>query len=253
MHFTHAIARLPALSCGQGQTTSNLGAPDPQKTRAQFNAYVETLLQLGLSVSILPAQPDFPDAHFVEDTAVVTPEFAVITHPGAPSRRGEVASIAPELARFRTLARMSADGHMDGGDVLMVGKRFFVGVTTRTDEAGIGEFARIVEPYGYRVDAIEVSAGLHLKSIVNYVGRNTLLLNADSVGDPAFADFDHMVVSDAEEYAGNTLWINDTLITPDGYPDIHRQLEKLGLPIIKLDTSEFKKMDGGLTCLSLRF
>ncbi|MGO2438627.1 N(G),N(G)-dimethylarginine dimethylaminohydrolase [Serratia quinivorans] len=253
MHFTQAIARLPADSCASGQTTAQLGAPDIATTGRQFLAYVDTLLRLGLKVTVLPAAPAFPDAHFVEDTAVVMPELAVITHPGAPSRQGEVATIAPLFEGERPVVRMSQRGHLDGGDVLLVDRQFFVGLTSRTDEAGIGEFSAAVEPYGYRVTAIEVSAGLHLKSIVNYVGRNTLLLTENYQHHPAFSDFNSIVIPEAESYAGNTLWINDTLITPQGYPQTLAQIEKLGMPIVQLDTSEFKKMDGGLTCLSLRF
>ncbi|WP_329911856.1 amidinotransferase [Serratia quinivorans] len=253
MHFTQAIARLPADSCASGQTTAQLGAPDIAVTGHQFLAYVDTLLRLGLKVTVLPAAPVFPDAHFVEDTAVVMPELAVITHPGAPSRQGEVATIAPLFEGERPVVRMSQRGHLDGGDVLLVDRQFFVGLTSRTDEAGIGEFAAAVEPYGYRVTAIEVSAGLHLKSIVNYVGRNTLLLTEDYQHHAAFSGFNSIVIPEAESYAGNTLWINDTLITPQGYPQTLAQIEKLGMPIVQLDTSEFKKMDGGLTCLSLRF
>jgi dimethylargininase len=253
MHFTQAIARLPADTCGAGQTTAQLGAPDVAESSRQFLAYVNALLQLGLKVTVLPAAPAFPDAHFVEDTAVVMPELAVITHPGAPSRQGEVETIAPVLAGFRPLVQMSSRGHLDGGDVLLVDRQFFIGLTTRTDEAGIREFAAAVEPHGYRVTAIEVSAGLHLKSIVNYVGRNTLLLTEDYQQHPAFAAFNIVVIPEEESYAGNTLWINDTLLTPQGYPYTLAQLEKLGMPIVPLDTSEFKKMDGGLTCLSLRF
>ncbi|CAI1178445.1 dimethylarginine dimethylaminohydrolase family protein [Serratia grimesii] len=253
MHFTQAIARLPADSCASGQTTAQLGAPDIVTTGQQFLAYVDTLLRLGLKVTVLPAAPVFPDAHFVEDTAVVMPELAVITHPGAPSRQGEVDTIAPLFDGERPVVRMSARGHLDGGDVLLVDRQFFVGLTSRTDEVGIGEFAAAVEPHGYRVTAIEVSAGLHLKSIVNYVGRNTLLLTEAYQHHPAFSAFNSIVIPEAESYAGNTLWINDTLITPKGYPQTLAQIEKLGMPIVQLDTSEFKKMDGGLTCLSLRF
>ncbi|CNI03506.1 putative hydrolase [Yersinia massiliensis] len=252
MHFTQAIARLPADTCGHGQTTSKLGAPDVAVTGQQFLAYVDTLLRLGLKVTILPAAPAYPDAHFVEDTAVVMPELAVITHPGAPSRQGEVDTIEP-LFTDRPVFRMSNNGHLDGGDVLLVGKQFFIGLTSRTDQVGITEFTGAVEQYGYSVTAIEVSAGLHLKSIVNYVGRNTLLLTEDYQHHPAFASFNTIVIPEAESYAGNTLWINDTLITPQGYPYTLAQIEKLGMPIIQLNTSEFKKMDGGLTCLSLRF
>jgi dimethylargininase len=261
MRYSNAILRMPADSCGNGLTTATLGAPDPQKTREQFNQYVQILSDLGLTVTVLPANAAFPDGHFVEDTAVVTPEFAIITHPGAISREGEVDTIAPVLARYRHLERLDAadtvgndvQARMDGGDVLMIDKRFFVGQSSRTNAAGIRAFTGIVEKYGYRVDVIEVSAGLHLKSIVNYVGRNTLLLDNAFASHPAFADFEHIIVNKEEEYAGNTLWINDTLITPAGYPDTFEKLTRLGLQIITTPTSELKKMDGGLTCLSLRF
>jgi dimethylargininase len=253
MHFTHALTRLPADTVANGLTTSDFGAADPARTRAQFQTYVDTLMQLGLFVGTLPAEADFPDAHFVEDTAVVMPELAVITHPGAPSRRGEVETIAPVLSKFRPTVRLSQEARMDGGDVLMVDKQFFVGLSSRTNEQGVKEFAAAVEGFGYKVAAVEVGAGLHLKSIVNYVGRNTLVLAAENVDHPAFRGYRHLVLDKEEEYAGNTLWINDTLITPKGYPKTLAKLEQVGLPIIQIDTSEFRKMDGGLTCLSLRF
>ena len=253
MNFTNAIARLPSSNAGLGLTTSQLGQPIPERTRAQFDKYVSILLDLGLTVTVLPAADAFPDGHFIEDTAVVMPELAVVTHPGAPSRQGEVSTVEPLLSRFRPVMRMSDSAHMDGGDVLMIDKRFFVGLSSRTDEAGITEFAGFVEKFGYEVDTIEVGAGLHLKSVVNYVGRNTVILSEEGARHPAFAQYQRIILSQEEEYAGNTLWINDTLITPDGYPDTLSKLETLGLKIIKIDTSEFKKMDGGLTCLSLRF
>jgi dimethylargininase len=253
MHYTQAICRVPSDTCAQGLSTASLGSPDPERTRTQFDAYVRTLLGLGLTVTLLPAQSAFPDSHFVEDTAVVGPEFALLTHPGAPSRRGETATIAPVLARFRTVTEMGAGAHMDGGDVLMVHKRLFVGLTGRTNEAGARALAQLVETFGYSVQTIGVSDGLHLKSLVNYVGRNTLVLSEAMARHPALQDFEHIVVAQEEEYAGNTLWINNTLLTPRGFPDTLAQLQRIGLPIITLDTDEIRKMDGGLTCLSLRF
>lgn len=252
MHFTDAIVRAPANTAA-GLTTSSLGKPDEEKAAQQFATYCALLRQLGLVVHALPALDGFPDAHFVEDTAVVMPECAVITHPGAASRRGEVHSVAEKMAQFRRLYYLGEDAHMDGGDVLMVDKQFFIGLTNRTDEAGIRQFASIVEQYGYRVTSIEVAAGLHLKSIVNYLGKNTLSVNADGASHPAFAQFEKIVLDPAEEYAGNSLWINDQLIMPNGYSNTLRQLQALNLPIHLIDTSEFRKMDGGLTCLSLRF
>ena len=247
MFFTQAITRLPSESVARGLTTSQLGAPDSELTRIQFRKYVDVLLQLDLIVTVLPAQPDFPDAHVVEDTAVMMPELAVITNPGAISRRDEVKTIAPVVSRFRHAVTMSQDAHMDGGDVLMVDKHFFVGLTSRTNAAGVREFAAAVERFGYTVSAVEVGAGLHLKSIVNYVGRNTLILSEAYKNNTAFKNYSHIVLHPEEEYAGNTLF------TPTGYPKTLAQLKKLALPIIEIDTSEIKKMDGGLTCLSLRF
>ncbi len=252
MNFTRALMRMPD-NPASGITTAKLGAPDPELTRQQFDAYAQTLRDFGLDVEILPSLPGFGDAHYIEDTAVVMPEGAIITYPGAPSRRGEVESIVPVLARHKILHRMRRGGTLDGGDVLMVGKQFFVGLTSRSNEAGVSEFAGMVEAWGYTVQSIPVAAGLHLKSIVNYVGRNTLTVSEAAASNPAFAKFSHIVLSPDEEYAGNTLWINDRLITPAGYPKTLSALKALDLPITVLDTSEFRKMDGGLTCLSLRF
>ncbi|WP_018153127.1 dimethylarginine dimethylaminohydrolase family protein [Leeia oryzae] len=253
MHFTHAITRIPADTVASGLTTANIGQPDPQKTRAQFRDYVDILHRLGLTVTTLPPAPAYPDAHFVEDTAVMMPELAVITHPGAPSRQGEVDTIAPLVSRFRPIVTMSASANMDGGDVLMIDKHFFVGLTSRTNQAGVDEFAAAIRPHGYKLTVVEVTDGLHLKSIVNYVGKNTLILSQDYAGHPAFDGYNQLILAKEEEYAGNTLWINDTLITPSGYPDTLAKLKTLGLPIIETDTSEIRKMDGGLTCMSLRF
>ncbi|WP_213991807.1 arginine deiminase-related protein [Sodalis sp. dw_96] len=254
MQFYRAYARLPAANCGEGITTSaSLGAPDVQKTQEQFFAYINTLVMLGLKVMVLPAQPEYPDGHFIEDTAVIMPEMAVITPMGSPSRRGEADGIVAELDRERPLRRMSRSGNMDGGDVLLVEKRFFIGLTSRTDEAAISEFARWVEPLGYRVRAVEIADGLHLKSVINYIGGNRLLLTEAYGNHPAFTGFTPIIIPGEEAYAANTLWINNTLITPAGYGHTLRQLQKQELPVIVLDTGEFKKMDGGLTCLSLRF
>ncbi|WP_338848128.1 amidinotransferase [Massilia sp. W12] len=252
MQFSHAILRTPG-DPASGLTTATLGAPDKELSLRQFDAYAQTLRDFGLQIDILPPLPGFGDAHYVEDTAVVMPEGAIITHPGAPARQGEVESVASALAAYRSLHRMSEAGTMDGGDVLLVGKQFFIGETSRTNQAGISEFARIVEAWGYTVQSIEVGAGLHLKSIVNYVGKNTMTVSEDAARNPAFASFNHIVLAPEEEYAGNTLWINDRLITPAGYPKTLAALQALDLPITVLDTSEFRKMDGGLTCLSLRF
>lgn len=253
MKFTHAITRKPGENFAQGLSTADLGVSSYPQMLEQHAAYVEILQQTGLEVIELEALPDFPDAYFVEDVAVVTPEVAVITNPGAAARNGEQLAIEPVLAQYRAIERIQPPGTLDGGDVLMVGKHFFIGISERTNPLGAAQLGAIVERYGNTWIAVPVGAGLHLKSSVNWVGDNNLLISAAFAGQPEFEGFRQIVVDPREEYACNTLWINDVLLTPKGFPKTWEQLETLGLPIIELDTSEAQKMDGGLTCMSLRF
>lgn len=251
--FKFAITRTPCENFAQGITTSNLGAPDYNLMISQHKAYVETLSSLGLEVEVLEAENGFPDAHFVEDTAVVTPDVAVITNPGADSRKGEVATIEPVLSKYRPIEKIEAPGTVDGGDILMVGNHFFIGLSERTNHEGAAQLGRILEKYGHTWTTVPVAAGLHFKSSVNYVGKNSLLVTRDFASRKELAGYELIVLERGEEYAGNTLLINNTLIMPAGYPDTKSKLEPLGMKIIELETSETKKMDGGLTCLSLRF
>ena len=253
MKFTHAITRQPGENFSQGITTSNLGVPSYPKILEQHTAYVESLKQVGLETIELKALPNFPDAYFVEDVAVITPEVAVITNPGAAARSGEQLAIEPVLAQYRAIENIQPPGTLDGGDVLMVGKHFFIGISERTNPLGAAQLGAILERFGNTWMAVPVGAGLHLKSSVNWVGENNLLVSAGFAGQPEFENFRQIVVDSAEEYACNTLWINDILLTPRGFPKTREQLETLGLPIIEVDTSEAQKMDGGLTCMSLRF
>ena len=253
MNFTHAITRLPGKNFGEGITTSQLGKPDYSQIISQHTTYVAALKQLGLTVIELDALDNFPDAYFVEDVAVVMPDVAVITNPGASSRNGEQKFIEAELAKYREITHIHPPGTLDGGDVLMVGNHFFVGISERTNPLGAAQLGEILERFGHTWMSVPVGAGLHLKSSVNWVGGNTLLMDAMFAGQPEFADYEQIIVDPAEAYACNTLWVNGTLLTPKGFPKTQAQLEKLGLPIIELDTSEVQKMDGGLTCMSLRF
>jgi len=252
MTITTAIVRQPSPNFAEGLTTADLGQPDYAVMRRQHQAYVAALQQLGLEVIVLDPLPNYPDSHFVEDTAVITPELAVITRPGAPSRRGETAAIQPILSQYRPLARIEPPGFLEGGDVLLVEKHLFIGLSERTNEAGAAQLGRFLEPYGYSWSTVAVGEGLHLKSSLNYVGGNTLLVTADFADNALFAAYDKIVVETAESYAANTLLINDTLLMPKGFPELRGKLERFGRPIIELNTSESQKMDGGLTCLSLR-
>lgn len=251
--FTRALARKPGPDFAQGLTTSELGRPDLTRMLAQHAAYVAALRELGLEVEVLDALEGHPDAYFVEDVAVVTPSVAVITRPGAPARRGEEESMVPVLARHRPVVRIQAPGTVDGGDVLMVGTHFFVGISQRTNLEGARALGAELERRGCTWAPVEVAAGLHLKSSVNWAGGDTLLLSEAFRDRPEFAAYRRLVVDPEEEYAGNTLWVNGTLLVPEGFPRTVAQLEGLGLPIRLLDTSEARKMDGGLTCMSLRF
>jgi dimethylargininase len=253
MIFTHAITRRPIEKMAAGISTSRLGPPNHKKALDQFDAYVETLNHIGLSVTVLDPLEGYPDAHFVEDAAVVTPDVAVITNPGAASRKGEVQSIAAALHHFRKTVWIQPPGTIDGGDVLMAGDHFFIGLSDRTNEQGAWQLGNAVSAFGCTWTPVPVADGLHLKSSVNAVGANTLLLTRPFNDHPAFAGFHRIVISPHEAYAGNTLLVNNHLIMPAGFPETKLKLKGLVMPIIELEMSEFRKMDGGLTCLSLRF
>jgi len=251
--FTTAVCRRPGPDLGAGLTTTNLGAPDFALACEQFDLYVATLRNIGLEVTVLDALEGYPDAHFIEDMAVVTPDLAVITNPGAPARQGEQHTVAQALGGQGQLDFIRAPGTLDGGDVLMIGNHFLIGVSDRTNSEGARQLGAVLVSFGYTWEVVSVGAGLHFKSSVNLVGDNVLLVTE------AFADLDEIScyqrvrVPAGEEYAANTLLINGQLIMPAGYPRTRSSLETLEWPISELDTSEFRKMDGGLTCLSLRF
>ncbi len=251
--FTHAITRLPGENCAQGLTTADLGAPNYHLLCEQHEAYVAALVSLGLEVTILDSEPDYPDGYFIEDAAIVAPTVAVITRPGAEARRGEEQTVAPTLAQYRELAYIEAPGTLEGGDVLMVGNTVFVGISERTNPEGASQLGGILVSHGLTCCPIRVAAGLHLKSSINHVGGDVLLVTPDFIDRPELDGYRRIAVDADEVYAANTLLVNDTLIMPAGFPSTRRKLETLGMPIIELNMSEAQKMDGGLTCMSLRF
>jgi dimethylargininase len=251
--FAQAVCRRPGPDLADGLTTAGLGAPDHARALAQFDAYVTALRSLGLAVTVLDALPGFPDAHFVEDTAVMIPDAAVIARPGHPDRDGEQEPMAAVLEVRRPLERITAPGTLDGGDVLQVGSHFLIRISDRTNEEGARQLGALVESRGCAWAAVPVDEGLHFKSSVNALDDRTLLVTAEFLERPELADFDKILVPAGEEYAANALLINGTILLPAGYPRTRGLLAERGLPIHELDTSEFRKMDGGLTCLSLRW
>jgi dimethylargininase len=251
--FSTAITRKPGENFARGITTADLGIPSYPGIMAQHSAYVETLKKVGLQVIELDPLPEYPDAYFVEDVAVVTPDVAVISNPGAAARNGEQRYIETTLAEYREIATIHPPGTLDGGDVLMVRKHFFIGLSERTNPLGAAQLGAILERFGNTWVSVPVSAGLHLKSSVSWVGGNTLLLSEAYANQPEFETYEHIIIDPSEAYACNTLWINHNLLTPKGFPKTLKQLQRLSLPVFELETSEIEKMDGGLTCMSLRF
>ncbi len=248
-----AILRTPGPNCGDGLTSAGLGAPDYPLLLRQHQAYARLLAAAGLEIVSLPPASAYPDAYFVEDPAVVTPEVAVMTRPGALSRRGEEESLAPVLARFKPLARIEAPGTLEGGDVLEAGGRWFIGVSERTSEDGARQLGRILESNGHPWTLVPVAAGLHLKSSVNDLGDGWLIMTPTLETDATFRDFRHIVLEEEESYAANVLRVNGRIILAAGFPSVRHQLERWGLPVLEIEVSEVRKMDGGLTCMSLRF
>jgi dimethylargininase len=251
--INHAITRLPGENFAEGLTTSNLGRPSYPLILQQHHAYRQALLSLGLDVIVLPAELAYPDAYFVEDPVIVTPKFAVITYPGAATRQGEQITLEPFLEYYRPLVHIHPPGTVDGGDVLMVSEHFFIGLSERTNAEGATQLATLLAGAGFTSETVPVAAGLHLKSNVNYVGKNTLLVTKNLADFRGFKSFEKIILDSGEEHAANTLWVNNSLLMPKGFPKTHAKLSQLGMSIIELDVSEVQKMDGGLTCMSLRF
>jgi dimethylargininase len=232
-----------------------LGSPDYERALGQHAAYIEALQTLGLAVTVLPADEAYPDGCFVEDTAVLTEKGAVLTNPGAESRRGEVEGMIPVLREFyrEEPGRITAPGTLEGGDVMRVGDRFYVGRSARTNDEGIRQFAEILKPWGYTLIPVALREVLHLKTGVNYLSGGRLLVSGEFTGKPEFASYRKIPIPPEEDYAANCLWINDTVLIPAGFPRTRALIEGLGCRTLTVDTSEFRKLDGGLSCLSLRF
>jgi dimethylargininase len=256
MMFTHAIVRTPAENFAAGLTTAGLGAPDYQTALAQHRAYCQALKECGLALTVLPPDPRYPDSTFVEDAAVVTHRCAILTHPGAESRRGEVEGVRDALSEFYDCYyEITPPGTLDGGDVCEAGGHFFIGLSERTNEAGARQLAGFLQQEGYTASAVPatgIPGLLHLKSGIAYLGEGTLVAIEAFASLPAFQDYRVMRVSPEEAYAANCLRVNDRVLFAHGFPRLRQAIEDLGYETLALDMSEFQKMDGGLSCLSLR-
>lgn len=255
--FKNVIVRKPAKSMINGITSApELGKPNYERALEEHADYVKALEKCGVNVVVLEPEEEFPDSCFVEDVAVITRKGAIITNPGAASRNKETEKIEEVIHKFFSddqIARIKAPGTLEGGDVMMVGDHFYVGRSARTNEEGIRQFAEILEGWGLECSEVKLEKVLHLKTGVNYIENNNLLVSGEFITKPEFASFNKIIIPEDEAYAANCIWVNDTVIVPEGYEKVKKAIEDAGYKTLTVDTSEYRKIDGGLSCLSLRF
>lgn len=249
-----ALTRAVSPAIAEGERTHVERVPiDAARAAAQHAAYEDALRALGCEVVRLPSPPGHPDAVFVEDTAVVFDEVAVVTRPGAPSRRGETPTVAEALAAWRPVTRIAAPARIDGGDVLVIGRTVLVGRSRRTDGAGIDALRAAVEPHGYAVRPVAVAGCLHLKSAATAIGEGALLVSPDRVDAAALSGFALLEVDPAEPGAANVLSIGGRAIVSAAFPRTRARLAAAGIDPVPVDVSELEKAEAGVTCGSLVF
>lgn len=255
--FKHAIVRTPGSNFDAGLTTVSLGRPEFAKVLEQHARYCAALEECGLDLTFLEADMRYPDSTFVEDAAIVTERGAILMRPGAESRAGEVEAIRPALQRFfPEMPAIQAPGTVDGGDICEAGEHFFLGLSHRTNEEGARQLAGHLAAFGYTSSTIDVrpmTSILHLKSGIAYIGDNTLVVMEEMAGNPDFSRFELIRVSEEESYGANCVQVNERVLVAEGFPHLTTALRERGFDPLVLDMSEYRKMDGGLSCLSLRF
>jgi dimethylargininase len=238
----------------RGISTANLGIPSYQKALIQHKDYIEALRECGLQVTILPADESFPDSTFVEDTALITPHCAILTHPGAASRTQETRSMRKPIEDLlETIEIIKPPGNVEAGDIMMVADHYYIGLSERTNLDGANQIINILEKYGMRGSVIEFTEVLHLKTGLSYLENNNLLICGEFLDKAEFQHFNHLVVDPKESYAANSVWINGVVLTPSGCPKTTALIRSAGYTVREVNVSEFRKLDGGLSCLSLRF
>ncbi len=252
--FTRAIVRTPCKAMVEGITSADLGVPDYENALVQHQDYIEALKECGLEITHLEADENFPDSTFVEDVALMTPKCAIITNPGADSRRDEIQSIKPVIESFyNDIEIIENPGTVEAGDIMMVGSHFYIGLSERTNQAGAEQMITCLEKYGLTGSIVTLTEVLHLKTGLGYLENNRLLACGEFLSKPEFQQYDILEVAPEEAYAANSVWINGTVLTPKGFPKTKELLLSTGFKIREVDVSEFQKIDGGLSCLSLRF
>ncbi len=252
--FSRAIVRTPCKNMVKGLTAANLGLPDYELALIQHKKYIVALEECGLEMTILEPDEEYPDSTFVEDTALLTPNCAIITNPGAQSRKGEISKIKNVINQFYSnIECISEPGSVDAGDIMMVGTHFFIGLSSRTNIEGANQVINILNRYEMTGSFINLKNVLHLKSGVAYIENNNLVAAGEFLDKQEFKKFNILKIDDDESYAANCVWINDKVLIPTGYIKAISTIKNAGFSTIEVDVSEFRKLDGGLSCLSLRF
>jgi len=252
--FKRAIVKTPGKSMINGLTTAELGLPNYEKALIQHKKYIKALDECGLEVIVLEESEQYPDSTFIEDVALLTRNLAIITKPGVKSRRGETTKIKKILRGFYTnIEEVREPGTIEGGDIMMVGSHFYIGLSERTNESGAKQVIKYLEKYGMSGSVIRLEKMFHLKTGVAYLEHNNLVASGELLTKEEFQKFNILKIEEDERYAANCIWINDRVLIPKGYPKARETIEGAGYMIKEVDVSEFRKLDGGLSCLSLRF
>ena len=252
--FTNAIVRKPCKNMINGLTSSDFGIPDFDRAVEQHQQYILALKNCGLEVFILEGDEKFPDSVFVEDVALLTPDVAIVTNPGADSRRDEVIEMKSILFHYYKYIRtITPPGTIEAGDIMMVGTHFYIGLSERTNEEGAKQMIHILNQFGKTGSTVPLNKMLHLKTGLSFLEGNNMLVAGEFIHHPEFRKFNVIRIPDHEAYAANSVWINGKVLVPSGNPETEKNIAELGYQTISLDVSEFRKLDGGLSCLSLRF
>lgn len=249
-----AITRKVSPAINQCELTHIEREPiDYERACDQHNQYEEALRALGAEVKPLPADPGLPDSVFVEDIALVLDDCAILTNPGAASRRPETASVEKALAPYREIFRIQPPATVDGGDILRIGQKIYVGISSRSTGLAVEQMQTILVPRGYEVRAVNVTGCLHLKSAVTQVSEGTLLINPDWVAKENFPGMKFIEIDSSESYAANAVLIDETIIYPTSFPKTQAKLKAAGIRIQNVDADELSKAEGAVTCCSLLF
>ena len=253
--FTNAIVRTPGRSIVEGLSDSKtLGLPNYEQAIIQHQSYIDVLTKCGLDVLVLEPCEEYPDSTFVEDVALITPNCVIITRPGAPSRRGEVHEIEFVLKqKFNNIEAIEAPGTIEGGDIMMVGDHYYIGLSERTNIEGAKQIIQILTKYGMSGSTISLNKVLHLKTGLSYLEENNLVVCGEFIKDSSLEGYNRIEIPENESYAANCIWVNESVIIPLGYPTTKQRIKNAGYPVIETDVTEFQKLDGGLSCLSLRY